>query len=323
MPSPANSDAADLRPDLGLAVQEYDVVAEQNGYIASRVLPVFESALQSSGFGRIPIKALLQNPEVSRAPGAPYNRGDWEFEPDSFATKEYGWEEPVDDRTSKIYARYFDAELVAGNRARGIVLRAAEIRAANLLFNASSFTAHAVTNEWDDTANATPIDDVEAAVRRVWAASGLWPNALVINRLVFRNLRNCDQIIDRINSAGAGNRTLAKDITAQMLATALDLDQVVVAGAPKNTANEDKPVVIAPIWSSEYAMVARIAQTADLEEPCIGRTIHWGEDGSQIGGFFETYYSRERRSNVVRSRHDVDEKLLHTVAADLMSNITT
>jgi hypothetical protein len=70
-------------------------------------------------------------------------------------------------------------------------------------------------------------------------------------------------------------------------------------------------------------MLARVARTADLREPCLGRTIHWGEDGSQIGGLFESYYSDERRSNIVRCRHDVDEKIIYAEAADLLSNITT
>jgi hypothetical protein len=322
MPSPATSDAV-LRPDLGLAVQEYDALADLNGYIAQRVLPVFESDLQSAQFARIPIEALLQSPEVARASGAAYNRGDWKFTSDNFATKEYGWEEPVDVREARIYARYFDAEAIAAQRAQGFVLRAAEMRAAAALFNAVTWTPTAVTNEWDDLTNATPIVDVEAAVRRVWALCGLWPNALIVNRSVFRNLRNCHEIIERINSAGAGDRTVPRDVTAAMLATVFDLDEVIVAGSPKNTANVAKDVSIAPIWSNEYAMVARVARTADLREPCIGRTVHWGEDGSQIGGLFESYYSDERRSNIVRCRHDVDEKILYVEAADLLSNITT
>ncbi len=322
MPSPTQ-DTGLLRPDLALSLEEYDASADQAGYIALRALPVFESALAGGTFGRIPIEALLQSPEVDRTPRGAYNRGDWKFEDDNFSTKERGWEEPIDEDESKIYSRYFDVERIAALRARGFVLRAAEIRAAATLFNAVNFNAHPVSNEWDDQENAKPIDDVEASVRRVWAACGLWPNALIINRLVFRNLRNCKQIIDRIASSGAGSPTKATDVTTAMLAEVFDLDRIIVAGSPKNTANPNKPVAIAPIWSGEYAMVARIAQTEDLREPCVGRTIHWGEGGSQIGGAMESYYSPEVRGDVIRCRHRVHEKVLYTAAADLLSNITT
>ena len=50
--------------------------------------------------------------------------------------------------------------------------------------------------------------------------------------------------------------------------------------------------------------------------------IHWQEDGSQVDGRVETYRDETIRSDVVRVRHDVDEKVLYTEAADLLSNVT-
>src|SRR5690606_12564624 len=156
---------------------------------------------------------------------------------------------------------------------------------------ATTFASHTtgVSNEWHDPTNATPIDDVEAAVQSVWSASGLWPNAMIINRLVFRNLRNCDQIIDRIACSGAASPTKPTDITAQLLAQVFGLERIIVAGTAKNAENEGQAASIAPIWSNEYAMICRVAETNDFQEPCIGRTFHWGEDGSEVGGTVETY----------------------------------
>jgi len=315
--------ASQFRPDIALALEEYDLLADEAGYIAHRLLPVFESTQQSAWFGRIPIEALLRNPEVKRAAGGAYNRDDFELTDDYFVTHDFGHEGVKDHREAKIYANWFGYETIIAARQRGIVMRAAEIRAAAALFNAVTFSAHAVTNEWDDLANATPIEDVEAAVRRVWAATGLWANALAVNRMVFRNLRNCKQIVERIQSGGAGTATKPKDITAEMLAQVFDLSEVIVGGSPKNTANEAKAVSVASIWSDEYALVARVARTADLREPCLGRLIHWGEDGSQIGGVFEDYPEDRVRGDIIRCRHDVVEKLLYVEAADLLSNITT
>jgi hypothetical protein len=324
MPSPSTS-LATLRPDLAGSLEEYDLVADRQGFIASRVLPVFEVAKASGKFGKIPIEQLLQNRDTKRAPGTGYSRGSFTFTDLGYATEEHGAEEPVDDREASLYRDYFSAEQVASNRAYDAVLRNAEMRAAALLFNATAFAAQktTVTNEWDDAANATPITDVEAAVQTIWTRTGLWPNALIINRLVFRNLRNCEQIIERIQSAGAGNATKPSDITAAMLAAVFDLEEVIVSGLPKNAAKEGQPASIAPIWSSEYAMIARIARSQDVREPCLGRTFHWGEDGSQIGGTVETYRDETVRSDVVRVRHDVDELLIHSEAAQLLENITT
>jgi hypothetical protein len=180
-----------------------------------------------------------------------------------------------------------------------------------------------VTDEWDDYENATPLDDVESIVQAIWAASGMWPNAIIMNKLVFRNLRMCYQMVDRISANGAGDKIKAADITAQMIGQAFDLEHVLVGGGTKNTAIEGQSPVFAPIWSNEYVMVGRIAVGPDPREACIGRMFHWGEDGSEIGGHVESYRDETVRGNVVRVRHQVDEKILVSGCGALLSNITT
>lgn len=321
MPSPTSA-LSTLRPDLA-TFMEFDAAMDRMGFIGHRVLPVLEVAKQAGTFGKIPIEQLLANRDTLRAPGAGYSRGNWTFTQDSYACQEHGAEEPIDDREAKMYADYFSAEQISAQRAFDVVLRNMEKRIAALVFNTGTWTPTTVTNEWDDAANATPIDDVEAAVRAVWLASGIWPDSLIINRLVFRNLRKCSQVIDRIASAGAGAPTKASDITADMLARVFDLRQVLVAGSTKNTAAEGQAASLSPIWSSEYAMVAKVAESQDMREPCVGRTLHWGEDGSQIGGTVETYRDEKIRGDVVRVRNDVDEKITYVEAAHLLDNITT
>jgi len=327
MPSPSSS-LATLRPDLATFF-EYDLEAERNGYVASRVLPVMDVASQAGNFGKIPLAQLLQERDTKRAPGSGYARGKWTFDKATYACEEHGAEEPVDDREAKMYAEYFEAEGVSTMRAFSAVLRNAELRAADLLFNATTWTGGslttAITNEWDSnhTTDAVPIDDVEAAVNKVYDGSGLWPNALIINRKVFRNLRNLDQIIERINSEGAGNASKPSDISAAMLAQLFDLDFVIIAGNTRNTATEGQTATPGQIWDSEYAMVAKIATGNDMREPCVGRTFHWSQDGSSIGGTVESYRDEVVRGDVIRVRHDVDEIVLYKEAAHLLSNVTT
>ena len=63
--------------------------------------------------------------------------------------------------------------------------------------------------------------------------------------------------------------------------------------------------------------------TNDMSEPCIGRTFHWAEDGSQPAGTVETYRDETKRSDIVRVRHDVDEIVMYTEMGHLLYNITT
>ncbi len=325
MPTPSSSTTT-LRPDLA-EFQEFNLESEKQGYIALKVLPVVEAGLQADNPGKVPLESLLFTGDTSRTSSSNYNRGSYKFERFQYATKENGWEEPIDERDEKRYRYLLQVDRIANARAAGVVARNQEIRVAALVYNTTTWTGAslttAITHEWDDATNCVPITDVEAAVKKVYEGSGLWANALVINRQVFRNLRNSDQIIERINSQGAGSPSKASDVTEQMLAQVFDLDYIIVAGASKNTANEAATPTPSQIWSGEYAMVCRVASGADMRDPCIGRTFHWAEDGSSIGGTVEEYYEEQSRSRIIRVRHETDEVIMYPQAGHLLSNITT
>lgn len=323
MATPSSS-LASLRPDLAASFMAFDLEAEKAGYIARRVLPTIDVYSQAGNFGKIPLSQLLQNRDTKRAPGSGYARGKFTFDPATFSCEEHGAEEPIDDREAAMYAEYFDAELIASQRAYNAVLKNAEQRVADLIFNTTTWTGSSLTTDvsgslpWATIATAKPLTNVEAAVQKVYDNSGLWANALVINRKVFRNLRNTPEVIDRIASSGAGDRNLAADVTVQMLAQAFDLEYVIVAGGSKNTATEGQTAAAGQIWSSNYAMVCRVATSNDPKEPCIGRTFHWSGDGSEIDGTIETYREEKVRGDIVRVRHDVDEIVMYAQAGHLI-----
>ena len=322
MPSPQSS-LTTLRPDLAGSFMEFDLAMNQQGYIGHKVLPVMDVQSASGVFGKIPLEQLLQQRDTLRAPGAGYARSNWTFTTDSFACVEHGAEEPVDDNEARMYAEYFQAEQVSAMRAYDAVLGAAEKRIADAVFNTATWTPTTVTNEWDDSANATPIDDVEARVMNMFNSTGLKADSLIISWTVFRNLRNCQQIIDRINSAGAGNPSKASDIGPEMLARVFDLRQVLVAGSVYNTAAEGQTASPAQVWSNEYAAVAKLNTGNDIRETGLGRTFHWAADGSTVGGTVESYREEQTRSDIVRVRHQVDEKIIYPEALELLDNITT
>lgn len=324
MPSPSSS-LATLRPDLAASFEEFNLEMDRQGFIGYQVLPVSDVEKASGNFGIIPIEQLLQTRDTARAPGSGYSRGKFRFDDASYATAEHGAEEPVDDNEAAMYAAYFRAEQVASQRAFDAVLRNAEIRVAAKVFDTAVFTGDlttAVGTEWSNAASATPIDDVLAAKLAIYGRTGIWPNALTITRRVFLNLRETAQIRDRVASSGAGGSTLAKNVTIQQIAEAFDLDRIIVANTAKNTANEGQTASLSDIWDDEYAMVCRVASGDDFREACIGRTFHWAEDGSQIGGTVETYREEQTRSDIVRVRHQVQEKILYPEMGQLLSNIT-
>lgn len=321
-----SSSLATLRPELAASLEEFDLEADRQNFVAHQIAPTFRVGIRSGTFGRIPLEQLLQNAETARAPGSGYSRGNFKFAPDSYACEEHGHEEPVDDVESEIYEEFFDAEVVATQRAKDVVLRNAEKRWADTLFNAATWTGSALTtalvNEWDDLVNADPIADIEAAVRKVWENSGLWPNTLIINRHVFRNLRRCEKLLENMLQQNFVDVRPSK-ITTDVLASVFDLDRVIVAGGTKNLSAEGQAFSAGKIWSDEYAMVCRTAVTNDVKEPCIARTFWWPDHGAGVDGRIESYRDESIRGDVIRFRHQVDEKVMYVEMGHLLSNVTT
>lgn len=324
MPAPDKS-LATLRPDLGASFMEFELEADRRGFASPRVLPVFTTGVQKGTFGKIPLEQLLSNRDTARAPGSGYSRGEFTFTEESFATVEHGAEETVDDREAEMYASFFDAEQVAAARAMDVVLRNLEKRVSDLVFNSSTWTGAALTTavgtEWDTAATATPVADVAAAVQKVYDGSGLWPNAMIITRKVFNNLRLVAEIQDLVKYNGIMDPRQGA-ITEAALSQVFDL-QVIVAGGTKNTAAEGQAATPSPIWDDEYCMVAKVAMSQDIREPCLGRIFHWPGDGSDIDGRVESYRDETVRSDIIRVRQDVDELILYKEAGHLLSNITT
>jgi len=325
MASPSNS-LSTLRPDLSGSFMEFDLEMDSMGFVGTKVLVPTEVQKPTGTFGILPVEEMLKLRNTKRAPGSGYSRGEFKFETTTFACEEHGAEEPVDDKEAEMYSEYFVAEQIAAMRARRAVLANYEARVAAAVFNTSTWTGStlstSVSTEWSNAASGVPVTDVLAAGNKIYENSGFYPNALVINRRVFRNLKNNAQVIDRIVAAGAGQAAKAGEISAELLAQVFDLDYIIVAGATKTTANEGQAASLAAFWDNEYAMVCRIATSSDIREPCIGRTFHWGADGSSIGGTAEQYREEQTRSNIIRVRHDVDEVVIFANAGHLLSNIT-
>jgi hypothetical protein len=325
MPTPSNA-LSTLRPDLSGSFMEFDLEMDSMGFIGTKVLVPVDVPKPTGTFGILPVEEMLKIRNTRRAPGAGYSRGEFKFETTTFTCEEHGAEEPVDDKEAEMYSEYFVAEQIAAMRARRAVLSNYEARVAAAVFNTSTWTGATLTTtvgtEWSNASSGKPVDDVNAAGNIMYENSGFYPNALVINRRVFRNLKNNAQVIDRITAAGAGQAAKPGEISAELLAQVFDVDYVIVGGATKNGANEGQTASLSAFWSNEYAMVCRIATSSDIREPCIGRTFHWAADGSSIGGTAEQYREEQTRSNIIRVRHDVDELIIMPAAGHLLSNIT-
>jgi hypothetical protein len=318
----AKVDAAIYRPDLGQAVMEF-IESEALNYIGQRVMPLFPTAVSSGTYPVIPKEALLKLTDVNRAPRGTYNRDDFEYERGTFTTTEKGTEEPLDDTERALFGQEAPglAEILAVQRATTKVMRAQEKRIADMVFNASNFTAHAITHEWDDATNADPFSDIVTGKKAFRLQCGMLPNALIIAWTTMEDLKKTDAVIDRLKYTYPG-MDVAMMGPAE-LARVFDIPQVLVGGAVYDSAGKGIAASVSDIWYNEYAALVRVATRQDLTEPCIGRTFLWTAD-SPSNPIVEQYREEQRRSDIFRVRHHVDEQFIASrdTSATIVSNVS-
>jgi len=322
MPRPTSSTTIQ-RPDLGQIAYEYSLEASQRGFIGILVLPIKQVPQQSADYPKIPIEAMLKMPaKIKRAPRGAYARSDYEFETGTYACEEYGWEEAVDDVEAALYRRFFDAEVVAAQRAVDILLRAQEKRIADMVMSTSFVTGTSnVTTEWSTLATCTPYADVDAAKELMRAASGLTPNTIVMTHKVFNNIFGSTELRGKLQYTRPVELETMES-RRNILAQYFGVGQVLVGNALYDSAKKGVTFSLADIWDDEYILLAFVsAGGEDLKEPCLGRSMLWTAD-SPTNLVTESYREEQTRSDIYRVRHNVDEILIFSGAGYLLGNIT-
>lgn len=306
------------------ALVKYDFLAGIAGAIGLAVFPEITAAQQSGDYLYLGVEQFLQEVETEAGPDGDYNLTRTRYDKTTFATRDHGVRERVRKRESAIIADHYDMRVNTARKLQRMLLVAHERRVAAKVFNASIYTGAALTTEvdvgWYDPANATIRADVVQAKDRVSDAIGAPANALVVSDKTFERMRLSEDITKTVHAQGAGGPVKPEDINEDMMARALGIERVIVGGNRRNSADEGQTLSVANVWNPDYAMVCRVARTNDPTEPCIGRTVHWKGNGSDIGGRvteeeFERYID-------MRVYHDVEELHLMVEAGHLMTGVS-
>ena len=303
------------RLDLGQAF--YELMLNPNMYMGVQALPIFGTPLQSAAFSKVTRRSIARRRKVQRARGGRYNRDDWELKPDTFATVEYGHEQPLDDSDVALYASEVDAEAASAGIAMEVVLREQEIRIKDLLFNTTTWTGASLytdnsANPWSNAATDV-VAQVMAGHEKVRTLVGMRPNALIIGPGTVSNLlKNAD-----IKARLSGVEVVTFETIQRYLAPIFGVSKIISSDAVVNTASEAKAEVMSDIWPTTYAMLACVAKTNNLQEPCLGRTFLWTAD-SPNNTTVEEYREEQVRGRVYRVRQNVQEKVFDASFAHLM-----
>jgi hypothetical protein len=308
-----------FRPELAALAFAYALEASQRGFIGLSVFPIFEVLLQASVYPVIPAEAFLKLYETKRTARSSYGRSDFEFDDGEYFCREHGWEEPIDDTERKMYRRFFDAETVATQRAIDILLRGQEKRIAGKVTDITKLPNGAVTKKWNDP-NASPRDDVKAAIKLMRDTIGLVPSCLCLTWNDFQNVLVAPELKDYLKFT---TPYLVDTFEGQkrVLAQYLNVGAVNVGNAIYDSAKKGQKLKPADIWPNGKATLCVTPTNAlDLKEPSLGRTFLWTDDSPQ-NLTTESYREEQTRSDIIRCRQNTDECYVFEAAGYVLTGL--
>jgi hypothetical protein len=126
--------------------------------------------------------------------------------------------------------------------------------------------------KWSDYGASDPFTDLEDGLDTVEQNTGFRPNKLVMGAIVWRRLKHHPDFIDRVKgAAGPGNPAV---VTRQLLASLLEIDEVLVSRAVYNSANEGQTASLSRIVDDD-ALLLYTPANPGLLVPSAGYTFYW------------------------------------------------
>lgn len=300
-----------IRGDIAQAVYE-GRSNKQNLFIGAEVMPIYVSDVRSGEYLKINLggSETFNDDATKIAAGSAYPRVGRKFTSDTFSTTEYGLEEVLPDATQRDLARFLDVEVAVADMLLTQIQIGHEARVAALAYAANGITAISAAGASSayTEANITSFDlpaDV-AAGKLELAKFGVLPNTLVMSAVVFERVRRSTKVQNQMFGVVATNST--RLLSEQEVAQAVGVEKVLVGRAPRNSGKKGQAYSGAFIWGDNFIALANTTG-GEFAAGGFGRTILWGAD-SQVPFVSETYRDEARRSNILRVRQHVSEKVV-------------
>lgn len=209
-------------------------------YIADQVFPIIDNVPPEAKIAKYQKGAWFRDEAGIRGPGSRAKRGGYVIDYIDISTKEYAFAKEVLDEDRDIAelqnAPPLQLETEAIEFSTDKVMLSKEIRTASIVLAStwSGVAGEDAAGLWAAGSGNTFLADVRARVETIRANTGIKPNTLIIDEGTYNSLKEESTILSKIQYTQLG--VLTKDL----LATILELREVIIAGAIKSTAKEKK-----------------------------------------------------------------------------------
>ena len=271
MPSPAELHVDQALTDFSVAVS----FQNQGQFVARRAFPAVSSPKQSDKYHVYSSADLLRSDAKAYSGKGPTAGREFHLSPTSFWIEPWGLHYDVGRHERGNADQAIDVE----EDAAAILMQDLMIRE-DIQWAAAAFvtgvwgTSSTTSVKWDDAAS-TPIEDITTGETTILQNTGRKANKLVVGYLTWASgLRNHPDLLDRIKHTATGV------VTESLVAGVLELDEVIVASAVRNSADEGATASDNFILT-DNALLLHSPNNVGLRQPAAGKTFTWGQYGPQ------------------------------------------
>lgn len=296
MPNPTASDVHVNRPLTNISIA---FIQDADNFVATRMFPNIPVSKQSDLFFTYDRQDFFRSDVQLRAPGAESAGSDHRISTGSYRADVFAIHRDIDDQIRANQDDPLNLDRDATIWLTQQLLLHRENDFVGQFFQTSTWTggtggatdqagqaAAPGANQflqWNDAAS-TPIEDIRAQIVSVAQLTGFRPNKMAIGPEVWKALVDHPDVLDRIKYTQKGV------VTMDLLASLLDLDEIMVGWATRDTAVEGGTASYDFYWGKS-ALLTWSPPSAGLMMPSAGYTFSWtgllgsGSMGNRIKQF--------------------------------------
>lgn len=270
-------DVRDVHIDAVLTNMSVMFLQPNTNFVAWRAFPAIGVDKKTDKYFVFDRNAFYRDEMKRRAPGTESAGGGYTVSTDEYSCDDWALHKDIPDQV-RLNA---DNPLNPDRNAVQYLTQQAMIRAerqwATDYFTTSVWTTDVTPGDlWDDHELSDPVGDIRTGKRTVLARTGIEPNRLIVGYDVWLALVDHPDILDRYKHTSADN------ITPELIARLLELDEVMVCKAVYATNVEGETGAYSFIHG-KHALLLYSPPNPGIEIPSAGYTYIWRGISEGIG----------------------------------------
>lgn len=295
-----------IRSDLKTMMSELEF-SELNLQADSIAPPVFVSK-RTADYPVLPREVVAKIPDTKRAKGGGYQRGQWEWDSDTYKTREYGYEETVDEISALENEEFIDEEFMASKLSVEKLLLAREARVYEFLLDESKWSGATnlveIPNDdrWFGNAAGANIFNIVDAAAKIVRNKCLFSKSqltLVITEDALNEVFRTSELKDDTKYT-VFLQKLPLDEKKAWLKAYLGVKEVKTVVSMYDTSGLGQDMEVGQFWSNNFGLLAKLSDGSNtLMNRNVIRQLVWSRHSRDY--LIESYHEPKIKSYVYRA----------------------